>query len=130
MGMRSKYLLVGLIAATATVSTVGACSHPNELAGDLAPARTIDLHVKNENFLDMNVYTVSDGQATRLGTVTGNGSRNFVLDASLAAQDLRIFATPIGGTGRAATGSIAVAPGQTVDFTIGSVFRNSTVFIR
>lgn len=128
--MRGKRFLIGLIAATATVSAAGACSHPNELAGELAPANTIDLHVKNENFLDMNVYAVMNGQSTRLGTVNGNGSRNFVLDATLALEDFRIVATPIGGTGRAATGSIAVAPGQTVDFTIGSVLRNSTVFIR
>ena len=128
--MRGKRFLIGLIVATATVPAVGACSHPHELGGELAPANTFDLHVKNENFLDMNVYAISEGQSTRLGTVTGNGSRNFVLDATLAAQDFRIVATPIGGTGRATTGSIAVAPGQTLDFTIGSVLRNSTVFIR
>jgi hypothetical protein len=128
--MRGKRFLIGLIVATATVPAVGACSHPNELAGELAPATTIDLHVKNENFLDMNVYAVKDGQSTRLGTVTGNGSRNFVLDASLAALDLRIVATPIGGNGRASSGVIAVSPGRTIEFTIGSMLRNSTVFIR
>jgi hypothetical protein len=128
--MRGKRFLIGLMVATATMPAATACSHANEQAGELAPANTVDLHVKNENFLDMNVYAVKDGQSTRLGTVTGNGSRNFVLDATLAAQDFRIVATPIGGTGRATTGSIAVAPGQTLDFTIGSVLRNSTVFIR
>ena len=90
----------------------------------------IDREAPRRLFADQESERTEVGQASRLGTVTGNGSRNFVLDASVAAQDLRIFATPIGGTGRAATGSIAVAPGQTVDFTIGSVFRNSTVFIR
>jgi hypothetical protein len=127
--MRGKRFLIGLIVATATVPAIGACSHPNELAGELAPANTVDLHVKNENFLDMDVFAVMDGQATRLGTVTGNGSRNFVVDATLGVRDFRIVATPIGGTGRA-TGSIAAAAGQTIDFTIGSVLRNSTVFIR
>jgi hypothetical protein len=128
--MRRKYLLVGLFAAATTVSTVGACSRTNEAGGEIAPASAIGLHVRNDNFLDMDVYAVSDGLATRLGTVTGNSSRNFVLDASLANQDFRIVATPIGGNGRASTGSIAVAPGQTIDFTIGSILRNSNVFIR
>jgi len=128
--MRGKYFVVGLMAATSTVFGVGACSRTNEAAGEVAPASAIGLHVKNENFLDMDVYAVSDGLATRLGTVTGNGSRDFMLDASLAAQDLRIVATPIGGNGRASTGLIAVTPGQTIDFTIGSSLRNSTVFIR
>jgi hypothetical protein len=128
--MRGKRFLIGLMVATATMPAASACSHANEQAGELAPANTVDLHVKNENFLDMNVFAVADGQATRLGTVTGNSSRNFVVDATLADRDFRIVATPIGGTGRAATGTIAVSPGQTVDFTIGSVLRNSTVFIR
>lgn|SRR5512143_4058724 len=128
--MRGRHFLVALIAATTTVSAAGACSRTNEAAGEVAPASAIGLHVKNENFLDMDVYAVSDGLATRLGTVTGNSSRNFVLDASLAALDLRIVATPIGGNGRASSGVIAVSPGQTVEFTIGSMLRNSTVFIR
>lgn len=128
--MRGRHFLVALIAVTTTVSAAAACSRTNEAAGEVAPASAIGLHVKNENFLDMDVYAVSDGLATRLGTVTGNGSRNFVLDASLAALDLRIVATPIGGNGRASSGVIAVSPGQTVEFTIGSRLRNSTVFIR
>lgn len=107
-----------------------ACSHTQEAGGEVAPARAIGLRVRNNNFLDMDVYAVSYGLATRLGTVTGNSSRNFVLDASLATQDLQIVATPIGGNGRASTGVVTIAPGQTIDFTIGSVLRNSTVTIR
>jgi hypothetical protein len=129
--MRGKRLLVGLIAATATLPVASACSrNTQEAGGEVAPATAIGLHVKNDNFLDMDVYAVSDGLATRLGTVTGNGSRNFVLDATLAVQDFRIVATPIGGNGRASSGAVSVSPGQTIDFTIGSILRNSTVFIR
>lgn len=128
--MRGKYVLVGMIAATSSLSGLAACSHQNEAGGEVAPSTAIGLHVKNENFFDMDVYAVSDGLATRLGTVTGNGSRNFVLDASLANQDFRIVATPIGGNGRASSGAIAVSPGQTIDFTIGALMRNSRVFIR
>jgi hypothetical protein len=128
--MRVKYFLVGMVAATTSLSGLAACSHTNEAGGEVAPASAIGVHVKNENFLDMDVYAVSDGLATRLGTVSGNGSRNFVLDASLASRDLRIVATPIGGNGRASTGAVTVAPGQAIDFTVGPEMRNSRVFIR
>lgn len=128
--MRRKHFLIGLLAATTTVSGIGACSRTNEAAGEVAPANAIGLHVRNDNFLDMDVYAVADGLPTRIGTVTGNSSRNFVLDASLAVQDFRIVATPIGGNGRASTGNISVGAGQTIDFTIGSILRNSNVFIR
>lgn len=130
--MRGKQLLVGLftIFSAGAVLTTTACSHNYEAGGQLAPENSIALRVNNQNFLDMDVYAVSEGLATRLGSVTGNSSRTFVVDPSLATTDFRIVATPIGGTGRASTGSIMPAAGQTVDFTIGSILRNSTVFIR
>jgi hypothetical protein len=128
--MKGTRLLIGLAAATMTLSTATACSHPNEAAGDLAPANAIGLTVKNQNFYDMDVYAVSQGLATRVGTVTGNTTRNFMLHPSMAAQDLRIVATPIGGNGRASSGNVSVGVGQTIEFTIGSALRNSTVFIK
>jgi len=128
--MKGTRLLIGLAAATVTLSTATACSRPNEAAGDLAPASSIGLTVKNQNFYDMDVYAVSQGLATRIGTVTGNSTRNFSLHPSMAAQDLRIVATPIGGNGRASSGAVSVGAGQTIEFTIGSLLRNSTVFIK
>ena len=128
-----KRLTIGILSC-ATISTFGlaatSCSRTGEAAGEVAPSSAIGLRVRNNNFLDMDVYAVSAGLATRLGTVTGNSIRNFVLDGSLATPDLRIVATPIGGNGRATTGQVLVGPGQTIDFTIGSVLRNSTVVIR
>jgi hypothetical protein len=131
--MRGKQLVVGLISilSAGAVLTTTACSHnAYEAGGEVVPANSIVIHVNNQNFLDMDVYAVASGLATRIGTVTGNSSRDFVVDASMANQDFRVVATPIGGNGRASTGNIAVSAGQTVDFTIGSLLRNSTVFIR
>jgi hypothetical protein len=130
--MRGKQLVVGLFsifAAGATLTTT-ACSHNYEAGGQLAPENAIVIAVHNQNFLDMDVYAVSEGLATRLGTVTGNSSRSFVVDPSMAVSDFRIVATPIGGMGRASTGTISPSAGETVDFTIGSTLRNSTVFIK
>ncbi len=129
--MRATRLVISLFAVGVTLGSATACSHNYyEAGGDVAPAQMIGLTVHNDNFLDMDVYLVSQGLATRVGTVTGNGTRNFVLNASVASQDLRIVATPIGGNGRATTGTITVTPGQTIDFRIGSTLRNSSVLIR
>ena len=129
--MRRMRLWVGVLAFGAAVPMAGACTRTAQAAGDVAPATAIGLRVRNDNFLDMDVYAISAGLATRLGTVTGNSRRNFVLDASMAdSQDFRIVATPVGGNGRATTGNIAVSPGQLIDFTIGSTLRNSSVIIR
>jgi hypothetical protein len=127
--MRSSRFLIALFAASATVSGA-ACSRTAQAAGDVVPATAIGLTVTNQNFLDMDVYAVSDGLATRLGTVNGNNTRSFSLHSSLATRDLRIVATPIGGNGRASTGEVLVSPGQTIEFRIGSILRNSSVSVR
>ena len=128
-----KRLAIGVFSC-ATISAFGvgaaSCARSGEAAGEVAPSSAIGLRVRNNNFLDMDVYAVSAGLATRLGTVTGNSTRNFVLDGSLATPDLRIVATPIGGNGRASTGQLLVTPGQVIDFTIGAMLNNSNVIIR
>jgi hypothetical protein len=127
--MRWKSLLVGLF-ALGTAMPAAACSHNQEMPGDIAPTDRIFVHVKNQNFYDMDVYAVADGVATRIGTVSGIGERTFSVHSSLAVQDFAIVASPIGGWGRASTGRLNVSPGQTIDFTIGTTLTNSTVFIR
>jgi hypothetical protein len=128
--MRSIRFIIAAVFATATLAAGTACWRTREAAGDLAPATSIGLTVTNQNFSDMDVYAVSDGLATRVGTVTGNTTRSFSLHASLASRDLRIVATPIGGNGRASTGEVLVSPGQTIEFRIGSLLRNSSVSVR
>lgn len=128
--MWAKRVAVGVFAAMTTLSAVTACSHYGQAAGDIAPSNAIAVQVHNDNFLDMDVFAVSQGVATRLGTVSGTGSRTFVMDASLATPGLRVIATPIGGSGRASSGSLSVAPGQTIEFRIGTLLSNSTVFIK
>lgn len=125
--MRVGRAITALLTAVLAVS--GACAR-NHAPGDIAPANGITVDVNNENFYDMDVYVVSYGLATRLGTVTGNHEESFVLDPSVVSQDLRIVAAPIGGNGRATTGPLVVAPGQTVTFKIAPLLRNSSTFIR
>ena len=128
--MRTMRLVIGVFTVGVALSSVSGCSRNSmAAAGDVSPANTIGVHVQNNNFLDVDVYAISEGLPTRLGTVTGNSSATFVLDGSLASQDLRIVATPIGGNGRASSGPIVASPGQTIDFQIGSMLRNSTVSI-
>lgn len=128
--MRARAFVVGLSVAIVTGVAASGCARTNEAAGTVVPANVVGLHVQNNNFLDVDVYAVSQGVPTRLGTVTGNTTRDFVVDGSLVTQDFRVIATPIGARGQASTGAIIVSPGQTIEFTVGSTLRNSTVSIR
>jgi len=99
-----------------------------------APAGTqgaVGLVVQNQNFYDMDVYVVSEGLATRIGDVGGNSSAHFTLDPSFfPSNEFRIIATPVGGNGRASSGPLSVGPGQTINFTIAPVLRQSSATIR
>ena len=116
--------------ALALLVVLAACSRGKP--GDEVYPRMepIPVHVKNENFLDMNVSVVSNGVSRRLGLVSGNSSASFKVEWSLAsAQGIILTATPIGGRGSAGSGSLIVAPGQVIDFKIGSVLRQSTASV-
>ncbi len=114
---------VGLVSC-ASAGTTGSAG------GEVVPATDVGLEVRNQNFLDVNVYSVVDGMSMRLGTVTGNDSRHFLLDPTVGSKDFRLVAVPIGGFGTAQTGALAVSAGQTIVFTVGSVLQQSNAVVR
>src|SRR5215470_12215730 len=125
--MKNLRIVAVLLAIAPIVGGAGltACGHTRESGGEVVPASAVGLDVKNQNFLDVDVFSIVDGMSTRLGTVTGNGSRHFLLDPSVGTRDFHLVAVPIGGAGRASSGSLAVSSGQTVIFTVGAVLSNS-----
>lgn len=89
------------------------------------------VHVKNENFLDMNVAVVVSGVSRRLGQVSGNSSANFKVDYMLTVgQSITITGTPIGGRGIATSGPLNVSEGQIIEFEIASTLRQSSATVR
>jgi hypothetical protein len=120
-----------VFALLAALSGTGACRSASPYDVNEAQPGNITLVVRNNNFNDVDVYAVSSGLATRIGTVTGNSSATFTLNPTLVSPtDFRIVATPIGGNGRASTGPIIVSQGQTIEFTVGPVLSQSTVSVR
>jgi hypothetical protein len=128
--MWQRRVVVGIFAAMMTTVAASACSRSGEAAGEVVPANAVGVTVKNDNFLDMDVFSVSNGVATRLGTVSGTTTRSFVLDPAVTATGVRLVASPIGGNGRASSGQLTVGPGQTIEFHIGTILSNSSAYIR
>jgi hypothetical protein len=123
---RSRHIRI----AFALILVVAACSR-KQRSDDFYPRMDpIPVRVRNENFLDMNVAVVSNGISRRLGLVSGNSSAEFKVDWALAnGQGIILTATPIGGRGSAISGSLNVAPGQVIEFKVGSVLRQSTATV-
>lgn len=95
------------------------------------PHQPIPVRVRNENFLDVNVYANVGSVSRRLGTVSGNSVATFTIDWSATiGQPIVMTAIPIGGGGaRASSGGLNVGYGQMIFFTVGSVLRQSTASV-
>ena len=119
------------VALLFVLATAGCARHPQTGPDlDFRP-EPIPVHVKNENFLDMNIAVVVSGVSRRLGNVVGNSSGDFRIDGGLAlGQTIYLTATPIGGRGQAVSGGLSVGPGQMIEFTVASTLRQSTATVR
>jgi hypothetical protein len=118
--------------ALALLTLASSCVRHPETEDD-QPAQKPDpilVHVRNENFLDVNVFITVNGVNRRLGMVSGNTSADFSVDWGLTVgQSISLQAVPIGGRGSANTGLLSIGLGQVIDFTVAPVLRQSTVSV-
>lgn len=99
---------------------LSACRSSNAYDVDNRKPEDAMLIVENQNFYDVDIYALSTGLSTRIGTVSGsNGVARFALSPTIiGASDFRLIAAPIGGNGRASSGPLIVSGGRTIKFTI------------
>jgi len=130
--LRTALMLVTLVTAVPMLEGCSMFNRAKKAAGPPAvPLEPIQLTVKNENFLDMNVSYVVQGSSRRLGMVSGNSTANFNIPRlSMAVDDYTITAVPIGGSGRASSGVLSVREGQRIDFRIAPILRQSSAVVR
>jgi hypothetical protein len=85
--------------------------------------RPTTLRVRNQGFLDVNVYAVRGGQRVRLGTVTGNTVQVLRIPSFLlnGITPLRFLADPIGNQRTPTSEEIVVSPGDEVQIFIPPV---------
>lgn len=118
-------------AVAMTLAALAGCSRNKIDTGQDYRPNPIPVHVKNENFLDMNVYVVVSGVARRLGMVTGNGKGDFKIDWNVVyGQSIVLRAIPIGGNGGITSPALNVGEGQEIEFRIASTLRQSTAVVR
>ena len=120
-----------VLAASTMLLALAACSRNKQLESELEPRPDpIPVLVKNENFLDVNVYVIAGGVTRRLGLVSGNSTGQFTIAWGVAnGAGITLTAQPIGSNGRATSGSLNVSPGQVIEFKVGSVLRQSVATV-
>jgi hypothetical protein len=125
--MRLRRLLPFLVLA--------ACSRQPEPEGDAPPPdirnAEITVVIKNEHFLDINVYLVRGTLSERLGTANGPSEKVFSVPWTRVggSGQIRLRADPLGQGGGLVTEFFMVRPGSVVEWTIGSGLRYSNLAV-
>ncbi len=106
-------LLLMLLVATAACGTL-------MQRGPVVEGERTTVEVRNQNFLDMNVYVLRGQQRVRLGTVTGLSTRTLALprDMVFGTATVRFEMNPIGSRERPTSHEITVREGDQIILTI------------
>jgi hypothetical protein len=123
----------GAVALAVLLMLVSACSRRAPSPWDAARAdEPIVIEVQNDNFLDVNVYVMPDGNWHRLGTVTGAGRATFeaTRDMLSGTGTFRLLVSPIGSRDAYLSEDILAMPGDRVRLRVGGVLRMSSWSVR
>jgi hypothetical protein len=106
--------LLSLVVAGGVLPAAGCARRGAKSAQQDSAPTTV--RVRNQGFLDVNVYVVRGGQRVRLGTVTGNSTQVLRIPEFLlsGATPLRFLADPIGTQRQPVSDEIVVTPGDEV----------------
>jgi hypothetical protein len=117
---RPALALVLALAGPAAVGSagLGACYGRGRNAP--VPVEATTVRVRNQSFLDHNIYVLNGGARSRLGTVTGNSTRVLVIPPSFVqpGAPLRFLADPIGSRATPVSDQLMVSRGDEVQLII------------
>jgi hypothetical protein len=101
----------------------------NAPSSDLTTAE-ITVVVKNQHWLDLNVYLIRGTYQKRLGIAGSSSTKVFSVSWSeVGGSAVRLGADPIGDRTGLSTELLAVRPSSVVEWTIGSGLRQSNVSV-
>ncbi len=126
-------LALALAAAVIGVGTSPASARTSDTSerNAVSPAPSVTLYVRNNNWMDVNVYAFSGGKRRRLGMVAGNSSGKFVIPGWIieGSRDLRLIADPIGSRRGVATHPVLVRPGDIIEYRVEYNLGLSSVMV-
>ena len=113
---RSTVLAAGLALSFAACAT-------NKYSQQQQSQAPTTLVVRNDNFLEHNVYLLYGGERIRIGTARSNMTTKFVIPPQyvFGVTSLQFLLDPIGSRAMPVTDKVAVSPGDEVDITIPAV---------
>ncbi len=113
-------LAAAALAAPPALGGAGAAACYGRGKNAPTPQAATTIRVRNQSFLDHNIYVLNGGARSRLGTVAGNSSAVLRIPQSFVqpGAQLRFLADPIGSNRTPVSDQIVVSPGDEVQLTI------------
>ena len=130
--MRVFRTIVAIALAAATLGGCRGSQFPEDIAPELAgDPLTVTLQVQNNNWADVIIYVVHDGQRSRLNSVTATKNSSIVIPPNMIGQvgNLQLVARRVGGNDRYVSQPISVRTGTTIVLTLESDLRRSSVAV-
>ncbi len=122
------HLQAGLIVLLGLLSACGA-PRSTPASGPEPSSDQISVQIDNQNFSDMVIYVVSNGQRLLIGQARGLTKTTLTIEnVTRGGGRIRLLAEPIGAAGPIATPTLVVPPGQSIFWTIGSDPATSTAY--
>jgi hypothetical protein len=93
---------------------------------------TVKLDVNNHNWLDVVIYVVHSGQRTRVATVVATGSASVVVPNHAlrnSGGQIRLLVHAIGNPKTFMSETIVARPGMTIDWTLESDLKRSSLAV-
>jgi len=120
------HLRAGLIVLLGLSSACGA-SRTTPTSNPEPSSDEIPVQIDNQNFSDMEIYVVKNGQRLLIGQAGGLTKTTLTIrNAARGDGRVRLLAEPIGGARPIATPILIVPQGQSIFWTIGSDPATST----
>jgi hypothetical protein len=120
------HLRAGLIALLALLSACGASRSPTA-SGPQPASNDIRVQIDNQNFSDMEIYVLKNGQRLLVGQAGGLTRTTLTIRNAVRGDGrVRLLAEPIGGVRPFTTPTLVVPSGQSIFWTIGSDPTTST----
>jgi hypothetical protein len=115
----------------AFVLLLDGCGHGAKESSRPLPLGPTSLRVENNNWLDVTIYVVHDGQRSRLGSATAAKTTDFSIQPTLLGQlgAIRLIADPVGETKSIASQRVVVKAGTRLVWTLSTDLSRSSLSV-
>jgi len=130
--MRMRYVAALGFAIAALTGCAGHKTPPTEEVTAFSGGETVTLDVNNHNWLDVVIYVVHSGQRTRVATVVATGSASVVVPNHAlrnSGGQIRLLVHAIGNPKTFMSETIVARPGMTIDWTLESDLKRSSLAV-